>query len=107
MSKFLLSLIFVASLGYCRNSVTEQPAPPLPVYDAVVIKLNHGLSRGTHVDSDDAWFRATNVPLKHLLVNAYGIREGLISGLPGWADSLRFDVYAKVTDPDMKALSSL
>ena len=107
MSKFLLSLIFVASLSYCRNGVAQQPAPPLPVYDAVVIKLNNSLSRGTHVDMDDTSFRATNVRLKHLLVNAYGIREGQMFGLPGWADSLRYDVYAKVTDPDMTVLRSL
>ena len=42
--------------------------------------------------------------LKHLLVISYGIREGLISGLPGWADSARYDVSAKVTDPDLKAM---
>ena len=107
MSKFLLALMFVASLGYCRNDVAQQPAPPLPVYDAIVIKLNNSLSRGTHVDMDDTSFRATNVRLKHLLVNAYGIREGQMFGLPGWADSLRYDVYAKVTDPDMKVLRGL
>jgi uncharacterized protein (TIGR03435 family) len=28
-------------------------------------------------------------------------------GLPGWADSSRFDVTAKVSDPDLKALSHL
>ena len=52
-------------------------------------------------------FRAQNVTLKHLLVNAYGIREGLMFGLPGWAASLRFDINAKVTDPDLKTLHSL
>ncbi len=79
----------------------------MPAYDAVVIKLNNGLGRGTHVDMDDTTFRATNVPLKHLLVNAFGIREGLMFGLPAWADSLRYDVSAKVTDPDMKVVSHL
>lgn len=107
MSKFLLSLILVVSIGCCRNCVAQQPTSPLPVYDIVVIRLNKGLSGGTHVDRTDTTFRAENVPLKHLLVNAYGIREGLIFGLPAWADSLRFDIDAKVTDPDLKALRGL
>jgi len=79
----------------------------MPAYDAVVIKLNNGLSRGTNVDMDDTTFQAKNVRLKHLLVNAYGIREGLMFGLPAWADSLRYDIYAKVTDPDLKTLRGL
>lgn len=107
MSKFLRSLTLMVSLGYGGNCFAQQVTPPLPAYDAVVIKLNDGLTRGTHVDADDTTFQARNVTLKHLLVNAYGIREGLLFGLPGWADSLRFDINAKVTDPDLKTLRSL
>ncbi|QMV18483.1 TIGR03435 family protein [Granulicella sp. 5B5] len=107
MSKFLLALTLVASLGYGQNGVAQQPAPSLPVYDTVVIKQSDSLVRGNHTDVDDTTFQATNVSLKHLLVNAYGIREGLMFGLPGWASSSRFDITAKVTDPDLKTLRSL
>ena len=107
MSKVLLSLALVASLGYCTNSIAQQPAPTLPAYDVVVIKLNNSLSRHMSMDIDEDMLRAENVSLKVLLVNAYGIREGLMFGLPGWAGSSRFDVTAKVSDPDMKALSKL
>jgi len=107
MSKFLLSITLVVSLGCCWNGVAQQPTAPLPVYDAAVIKVNKSLARGTDVDRDDTTFRATNVPLTHLLVNAFGIRPGLISGLPAWANSLRWDVNAKVTDPDMKVMQNL
>jgi uncharacterized protein (TIGR03435 family) len=98
-SKWLLALM----LACCGTGV----AAPLPVYDAVVIKQNNSVTGSTNVEMDDSTFRAINVSLRHLLVNAYGIREGLIFGLPGWAASLRFDVYAKVTDPDIAALRSL
>jgi len=107
MSKILLSLTLVASLGYCPNSIAQQPVPALPVYDVVVIKLDNSLLHGTSVDMDEDTFRAKNVSLKHLLVNAYGIREGLMFGLPGWADSSRFDVTAKVADTDLRAFRSL
>ena len=107
MSKVLLSLALVASLGYFPNSVAQQPVPALPAYDVVVIKLNHSLARGMSMDMDEDTFRAENVTLKQLLVNAYGIREGLMFGLPGWAASSRFDVTAKVADTDLKAFRSL
>jgi uncharacterized protein (TIGR03435 family) len=107
MSKFLLAVLLFTSVISCRSGVAQQAAPPLPVYDVVVIKLNKGLTRGTHTDMDDTTFQARNVSLKHLLVNTYGIREGQIFGLPGWADSARYDVSAKVTDPDLKVMRSL
>ena len=47
MSKILLSLTLVASLGYCPNSIAQQPVPALPVYDVVVIKLDNSLLHGT------------------------------------------------------------
>jgi uncharacterized protein (TIGR03435 family) len=31
----------------------------------------------------------------------------LITGLPAWADEIRFDINAKVTDPDISALKKL
>jgi hypothetical protein len=78
MSKVLLSLALVTSLGYCPNPVAQQPTPTLPTYDIVVIRPNHSLSHGTSMDRNEATLRAENVSLKHLLVNAYGIREGLM-----------------------------
>jgi uncharacterized protein (TIGR03435 family) len=107
MSKFLSVLLLFASVGCFQRSVAQQPAAPVPVYDAVVIKANKTLSQSTRTDMDDTTFRATNVSLKHLLVNTYGIREGLISGLPAWAVSARYDVSAKVTEPNMKVLRNL
>lgn len=55
----------------------------------------------------DAGFVATNVQLTILLNNAYNIRPDLMSGLPGWANSTRFDITAKVSDPDVTALKNL
>ena len=107
MSKVLLSLALVASLGYCSSAFAQQPRPALPTYDIVVVKPNHSLARQMSMNMDEATLRAENVPLNVLLVNAYGIRQGLMFGLPGWANSARFDVTAKVTDQDLKDLRKL
>ncbi len=100
MSKLTLALLSVALLP-------QQPAPDLPVYDAVTIKLNNTLANGARFNTYDASFQGTNVPFKNLLVIAFEIRAGLIFGLPGWANSARFDINAKVTDPDLKVMHSL
>ena len=107
MRKVCLVVLMVASVGWWRIGVAQHAAVPLPVYDAVVIKVNHGVSGRVTSEIDGNVFRAVNVTLKHLLVNAYGVREGLLFGLPGWADSVRFDVTAKVSDPDKTVLQRL
>jgi uncharacterized protein (TIGR03435 family) len=97
---FLLALL-------ASPCVFQQSAVAQPAYDVVTVKVNNGLSQDTSVNMDETTFRAVNVPLRHLLVNAYGIRPSLMFGLPPWASSLRYDVYAKITDPDLKLLKSL
>ena len=45
-------------------------------------------------------FSATNVSLKVLLQDAYGIKEDLISGVPGAVESARFTIEAKTVEAD-------
>jgi uncharacterized protein (TIGR03435 family) len=40
-------------------------------------------------------YTATNVPLRFLLRNAYGIQDFQLVGAPDWIDSERFDIIAK------------
>lgn len=82
-------------------------APPQLAYDVITIKPNDSGPNGTSTSMGDSTFQASNVPIKRLLNRAYGIRQELISGLPDWANSARFDVNAKVIDPDTAALKML
>jgi uncharacterized protein (TIGR03435 family) len=95
-----LSLLFIACLAI--PAIAQQPTatqpPPLPVYDVVSIHPHSALDNNTSFNIRPGNFAATNATLKGLISYAYGIREDLISGLPGWADSARFDVTAKVSD---------
>ena len=50
----------------------------------------------------------TNVPLSLLMRMAYNIlAEDQLSGLPGWANSDRYDIQAKMGDETIAALSNL
>ena len=104
MLKHMLALSFFVCGG---SGLCAWSQSPLPVYDAVVIKPNTGVAPQTYSNLDDVSYQARNVPLKFLLVVAYGIRPGLMFGLPGWAGSMRFDVTAKVTQAEGKGLRGL
>ncbi len=86
---------------------SPQAAAPLPAYDVVSIKPNKSGSGGWGINSNDSDYAATNVSIKTLLENAYDIKENLISGVSGPISSARFDVHAKIVDPDLQALKKL
>lgn len=108
-------LTFLAVLVPVAGSVRAQgPAAVaavdgkgLPVYDVATIKPNKTGSGHSSISVDDAVFRTENVSLRSLLQNAFDVRKEQIEGLPPWAESARWDINAKVVDPDMKALEKL
>ena len=89
------------------SSVAQAQVAAGPTYDAVSIKPNKTGSGSVHISSDTAYYNATNVSVKMLLQSVYDVRETLISGIPGDIDSQRFDIAAKVVEPDMDALRKL
>ncbi|HEV2576556.1 MAG TPA: TIGR03435 family protein [Acidobacteriaceae bacterium] len=107
----ILPLIFGAVL-IAPHLPAQQPsqttaAAPLPIFDVVSIRENKSGSGIMMVRPTDTGFSATNTTLSTLVANAFDIRSDLISGLPSWADSARFDVNAKVTDPNINVMKDL
>ena len=91
-------LVILASCGAMAQSADEQltfeVASIKPAEPMVPGKMMMG-SRGGPGSADPGHLTYSNLSLKNLLVNAYGVKAYQISG-PGWLDSTRFDVVAKV-----------
>lgn len=100
----LLSLAFVLPVPPAQS---PPAAAKPPDYDVVTVRINKSASGSVDTDVDNDTYAATNVTLKDLLEQAYDIREDLISGVPSALDSVRFDVRAKIVDPDLAALRKL
>ena len=79
----------------------------LPVYEVVSIKPDKSGSGMVRMMTKPDGFSASNVTLKMLLGTSYGIREDLMSGGPGWVDSVNFDIDAKVAGADVDAMKKL
>ncbi len=93
--------------GLTRAQITA-PTVPTPAYDVVSVVPNKaGETSGTGIDSHEASFTATNADLTNLLINAFDIRPYLIFGLPPWAGSARWNLQAKIIDPDLSSLKKL
>jgi uncharacterized protein (TIGR03435 family) len=103
----LLVITLLAIPTVAQQPVATTPQPTLPFYDVVSIHPHNALDDNINFDISASNFTESNASLKQLISYAWGIREDLISGLPGWADSARFDVTAKVSDPDLSAIRKL
>lgn len=79
----------------------------VPEFDVVSVKQDKSGTGMMRLMSNPDGFSATNVSAKLLIQVAYGIREDLISGAPGWADTARFDFEAKVAGTDVDNLKKL
>jgi uncharacterized protein (TIGR03435 family) len=104
---FMLAASFSASP---QNTVPPpSPATPTqaPVYDVMIIRPNNGATEGSDTNADDGHFSAHNVSLKQLLKTAFDIKQDLISGIPSPIESARFDIEAKVVDPDLAVIKKL
>ncbi len=105
-SMILLVAVMCANLSVAARvsamdigGVSGTPDQVFRGFDIISVKPHRSGGDETSMNTDDMHFHATNVPLKLLLTNAYGIRAGLISGLPAWAEKTNWDVEAKMLTP--------
>jgi uncharacterized protein (TIGR03435 family) len=85
----------------------DDPNIKLPIYDVASVKENKSGNGMMRIMNKPDGFSCTNISLKTLIGNAYGLRQDLISGGPGWANSTGFDVEAKVAGEDVDAFKKL
>ena len=108
----LATIPLTALRGQSVPSIAAPASPGItavqvPAYDIVSIKPNKTGSGHTSVHIDDGNLDASNISIKGLMFDAYGLKEGQLVGLPGWAESARFDIKAKVLNPDKAVFAKL
>lgn len=63
-------------------------------FEAVSVKPNRTGSGSSHSGNDQSLYRATNLTLKTLIMNAYNMKDYQVEG-PDWLAEERFDVTAR------------
>ena len=115
------TMLFVASLALAFPVARAQDMPisidsspnsdtagaKLPEYDVASVKQHSSDERMMRIMNKPDGFSCSNISLKTLVANAYGIRQDLISGGANWVGSTGFDVEAKVAGADVEAFKKL
>ncbi len=106
ITSLLLSTLIVSSAAHALAQGTTVEKKTL-VYDVSTIKPNNTGSGSVRISINDETLYATNVTVKMMLENSFGVRQDIIYGLPGWAGSNHYDIVAKISDADAAALRNL
>ena len=98
-----------AARGQAKPASADTLAPNPPSFEVVSVKLSKPGCDNMMVSSPPGRFSAHCTTLLGLLFNAYPtVKPNVdVPGLPGWANSARFDVDAKADDETAAAMQEL
>jgi bla regulator protein BlaR1 len=82
-------------------------ASTVPAFEVASIKPNKSGTGMTMLHTTPVGFSASNISLRALIQQAYGVEENQILGAPSWVGSERYDIEAKVASSDTDALHDL
>jgi uncharacterized protein (TIGR03435 family) len=82
------SLLLAAALALQATSTQ-------PSFEVASVKQNKSGTGFVQIAAPGGQFKATNVPLRMLIRNAYQLQDFQIIGAPSWVDTDRFDINAK------------
>ena len=95
MMRFLWAVGIVLAVCATASGPTAQ-VPTGPAFEVASIKLHSSDSDHSSTVTQPGRYTATNVTLRTLITNAYGLQNVQLSGGPGWINSDRFDIVAKI-----------
>src|ERR1700691_4324141 len=92
--RFMEYYILAVGIAISAFAFAQEAAPKQ--FEVASIKPDHSSDNRMGVALEPGGrFVATNVPARFLIQFAYQLKDNQLSGLPGWADSDRYDIAAK------------
>ena len=70
-----------------------------PAFDVVSIRPNPAATSGGIRPTPNGQLTATGVTLRALILRAHALHDTQLLGAPGWADTERFDIDARIQPP--------
>jgi uncharacterized protein (TIGR03435 family) len=101
-------VVGVLLMGACeQRGIAQSVVAASPAFEASTVKVNKTGRSGYDTDFNDERFTGTNVSLKNVMEEAFGITEARIEGGPKWVESERFDIEAKMDEATAAQIQKL
>jgi uncharacterized protein (TIGR03435 family) len=96
------------ALGQAAAPDSHSASAKIPTFTVAAIRPDKSGYGSWQGGPTSYGYSAKNVPVTQLISFAYGLKsEGQLVGLPGWTDSERFDVEARMDEDDASAFQKL
>jgi uncharacterized protein (TIGR03435 family) len=92
-----LAAILTLLAGSVIASAQSASPPANAVFEVASVKLNNSGNSASSSNSRPGSFIATNVQLRLLIAQAYGVRSNRLAG-PNWIDTTRYDINARAPE---------
>ena len=86
--------ILIVSLTFASQAGAQPPPAPVE-FEVASVKPNKSNSTSSGINTSKGLWRATNITVKNLLINAFEILPEQVVSAPSWIDSDRFDMEGK------------
>ena len=102
------AMVFALLSSSGASAQSSQPAnTPAPSFEVASIKPNRSGDQRIRLMFAPDGLSANGLPLKELIGFAYNLKDFQISGGPGWIESERYDIEAKMDESTITALKKL
>src|SRR5271163_802675 len=106
LMQMVLVIPLVCGVGYTAETQADGRTVKPPAYDVASIKPSKPGDQSLLLFRPGR-FSASGMTLRSMIEQAYGIEDDQIVGAPGWVNTQRFDIEAKVDGVDAAALENL
>jgi uncharacterized protein (TIGR03435 family) len=106
---FLLAMVLALAIAPSIRAQSQQTAgaSSSPSFEVASIKPSRSGDGRTRIMFSPDAFTVEGLSAKTLIGLAYNLRDFQISGGPGWIDSERYDINAKMDEPTIESLRKL
>jgi uncharacterized protein (TIGR03435 family) len=98
-TSWTVALVVAAVIGGAALTAfaqTQTPVEPNPKFEVASVRPNKSGNVGGSVKPEPGGrFNVVNMPLRNLIISAYGLQGTQLLGAPDWIASERFDIAAK------------
>jgi len=85
---------FLTLIGALTSLAQAHAQPPKPAFEVASVRQNTSASSASRTAPVPGRFTIVNVPLRFIILDAYGLRDQQLTDAPEWTNTIAYDISA-------------